>query len=138
MAIKTKLPLKKKILIVEDVYEFQQILSDKLMDEGYSVFIAGNGNDGIEVAQSINPDLIITDLMMPGMSGSKMINEIRKTDWGGNIPVIVLSNANLDKKTRLDFNQQSKLTFREKASTSIKQLLELVSSYVGAPQSVAA
>ncbi|MEJ5054720.1 response regulator transcription factor [Sphingobacterium sp. MYb382] len=60
---------KQKILVVDDERDIVDLISYNLTKEGYQVYQAHNGKEGIEVAKQVNPDLIILDVMMPGMDG---------------------------------------------------------------------
>jgi CheY-like chemotaxis protein len=64
----------------------------KFEAEGYTVETAANGKLGLALAEEMRPDIILTDLMMPIMDGEQMLTELRKTDWGKKIKVIVLTN----------------------------------------------
>lgn len=80
---------KQLILIVEDEVTLAMIIQDALEAEGYDTLIAGNGLQGIEAYYKSRPDLIIGDIMMPGMDGFEMISRIRKEDK--ETPVLFLS-----------------------------------------------
>lgn len=60
---------KQKILVVDDERDIVDLISYNLTKEGYQVYQAHNGKEGIEIAKQVNPDLIILDVMMPGMDG---------------------------------------------------------------------
>lgn len=77
------------ILIVDDEESVLEGLGEFLEDEGYKVYKAQNGNVGLEVFRSVKPELVMTDLRMPGMSGIELISEIRKLKE--NIPIIVFT-----------------------------------------------
>lgn len=84
---------KHTILIVEDESALSGALNAKLSDEGYSVSIAKNGKEGLELAMSGHPDMIILDLLMPVVDGMTMMGELRKDEtWGKHVPVVILSN----------------------------------------------
>lgn len=84
---------KKKILIVEDDDQIRQIYEMKLTSEGYSVQVAIDGVQGLELADAFRPDLIMLDLRMPNLSGDQMLEKLRETDWGKQIKVVVLTNV---------------------------------------------
>lgn len=86
--------LKKKILIVEDEGAMVTALQDKLTYEGFVVVSAGDGLDGLGMAQKEKPDLILLDILMPEMDGMTMLKKLRASDWGRDIPVIILTNLN--------------------------------------------
>jgi two-component system alkaline phosphatase synthesis response regulator PhoP len=66
------------ILIVDDEIDILEILKYNLMKEGFSVEVATNGLDGIEIAKTFKPDLIILDVMMPQMDGIEVCGALRK------------------------------------------------------------
>jgi CheY-like chemotaxis protein len=84
--------MSKKVLVVDDDKLIRSGLVDMLRGEQHEVFEAENGKQGLELALQQHPDLIITDIIMPEMTGSEMITELRKDAWGATAAVIVLSN----------------------------------------------
>lgn len=82
----------KKILIVEDEVSLRSILANRLKELGHEIFISSNGRDGLKQATQIHPDLIILDLIMPGMGGFGMMRELRLDDWGRDARILVLTN----------------------------------------------
>lgn len=84
--------IKKKILIVEDDKALSNILADKLNHEDFSVLTASNGEEGLEIANKENPDLVLLDLIMPKMNGLVMLKKLREDEWGETVPVLILSN----------------------------------------------
>ncbi len=66
------------ILIVDDEIDILEILKYNLVKEGFSVEVATNGLDGIEIAKTFKPDLIILDVMMPQMDGIEVCEALRK------------------------------------------------------------
>ena len=81
-----------KIAIIEDDQAISQMYRFKFEAEGYTVETAENGKLGLKLAEKMQPDIILLDLMMPEMNGDEMLELLRKTDWGKNIKVIVLTN----------------------------------------------
>ena len=74
-----------KILIVEDSEIQAEMLRRALVNKGYSVSIAKNGAEGLEMAKREKPLLIISDILMPVMDGYKMCSEIKKVEELKNI-----------------------------------------------------
>ena len=68
----------KSILIIEDDDQLRTLLQNVLLKEGYTIFVAGNGNEGVLQAREKRPDLIITDIIMPEKEGLETIIDIRK------------------------------------------------------------
>lgn len=81
-----------KIAIIEDDRAISQMYRFKFEAEGYDVQTAENGKLGLELAESMKPDIILLDLMMPEMNGDEVLEKLRATDWGQHIKVIVLTN----------------------------------------------
>lgn len=79
----------KKVLVVDDEPNIVDILRFNLQREGYEVLTAYNGPDGLRQAQTLSPDLILLDVMLPGMDGFHVCEELRKTD--PLTPVIMLT-----------------------------------------------
>lgn len=83
----------KTILIVDDEYMIAEILSFALQDEGVTTLIAGCGAKALDILDSEPPDLVITDFMMPGMTGIELAEAIRAKDAYGRMPMILMSGA---------------------------------------------
>ncbi len=81
-----------KIAIIEDDSVIRQMYRIKFENEGFEVQVADNGRDGVALATHMKPDFILLDLHMPEMNGDEALEQIRKTDWGKAIPVIILTN----------------------------------------------
>lgn len=88
----TPKPKNKKILIAEDEEQLLMVMSFKLEREGYSVFKAKNGTEGLKLALDVRPDLILLDIMMPVMDGMQMLKSLRLDPWGEKAKVVVLTN----------------------------------------------
>ena len=82
---------KSKILLVDDEPGLRTAVKTFLEDEGFEIFIAVDGEDGWEKAQTIFPDLIISDIMMPRSNGSALLEKIREDEKLGGTPVIFLT-----------------------------------------------
>ncbi len=81
-----------KIAIIEDDLAISTMYRIKFEAEGYIVDTAANGKLGLALAEDMKPDIILLDLMMPEMDGTEMLTALRKTTWGKQIPVIILTN----------------------------------------------
>jgi CheY-like chemotaxis protein len=82
---------RKRILVVDDVPENRSVIVDFLAPLGFEVVEAVDGQEGVEKALEHKPDLIITDLAMPRLSGIEMMQEIRKIPELSSVPIIVSS-----------------------------------------------
>ncbi len=87
----------KKILVLDDEEHITNLVKAYLDREGFTVFQANNGLDGLQLAQKENPDLVILDIMMPEMDGYSFLREFRK---GSSAPVIFLT-AKVDEDERV-------------------------------------
>lgn len=90
----------KRIAIIEDDHAIQQMYRYKLEEAGYDVRTANDGVEGLELLVSFMPNLILLDIKMPRMSGNEMLQQLRSTDAGANIKVLVLTNISRDEAPR--------------------------------------
>lgn len=85
------IPKNKKVLLVENEDVFIDMFGKRLRDEGYEVEIAINGNEGFSKAAAGTYDLIITDMIMPGLDGKGLIKRLKNDDQTKNIPIFLFS-----------------------------------------------
>ena len=83
--------MEKKILVVDDEPEVVQLLSLRLVNSGYKVLKAYNGKEALSVAKRENPDLIILDILMPELDGSKTASLLKISPETKDIPIIFLT-----------------------------------------------
>lgn len=84
-----------RILCVEDESDIREVLLEVLEEEGFDVAGAANGAEALRMLHSFRPDLVITDMLMPVMSGVEFIMEMRKAGAPFDVtPIIVLSAYN--------------------------------------------
>jgi two-component system response regulator MprA len=93
--------MKEKILIIEDDEAILKVLHRVLSYEGYEIFKALNGQQGLNSARENRPDLVILDIMLPGMDGLEVCRRLR---LGGSIPILMLTAKDTiqDRVTGLD------------------------------------
>jgi len=82
----------KKILFIEDEAAIQKTLGESLRNKGYDVKSALDGEIGLRLAKSENPDLILLDLILPKKHGLEVLEELRKDKRTKDVPVIILTN----------------------------------------------
>ncbi len=92
--------MNEKILVIDDEREIRFLLADLLEDEGYEVFQAENGVDGLEVFKNVKPDLVLTDVRMPHKTGIEVLKGIREAGSSA-VDVIVLTGQS-DEATAID------------------------------------
>ena len=78
----------KRIIVIDDEFQITRVLKRSLGAHRYDVRTASDGDAGLDLFRDFRPDLVITDLSMPGMSGIDVCREIRKTS---SVPIILLS-----------------------------------------------
>jgi twitching motility two-component system response regulator PilH len=81
----------KQIMIVDDSPTDAHLLQKMLEKNGYQTLTAGNGNEGIEVARLLRPDLILMDVVMPGLNGFQATRELSSNPETSSIPVIIVT-----------------------------------------------
>ena len=82
----------KKILIVEDDKFLRELITQKLIKEDFEVSEAVDGEEGIRKIKEEKPDLILLDLILPGIDGFEVLSQMKKESTLASIPVIILSN----------------------------------------------
>lgn len=88
---RVKLPKEATILIVDDSRTAIAVLTKTLEPTGYTIISAANGEDGIEMAKQQQPDLILMDVIMPGLNGFQATRILRKEELTKEIPIIIIS-----------------------------------------------
>jgi len=79
------------ILVIEDEEDIQELISYNLQKEGYRTVVAGSGEDGLKALKDTVPELIILDLMLPGMDGLEFCRFIKRDQKTAGIPVIMVT-----------------------------------------------
>ena len=92
--------MKKKILVIDDEADIREIVRLYLIEEGFEVVEAENGQDGILTAQREQPDLIILDIMMPGINGFEVAKHLKDDPNTHDIPIVILSVLAQDSQYR--------------------------------------
>ncbi|MCM8804099.1 MAG: response regulator [Candidatus Omnitrophica bacterium] len=87
----------KKILIIEDDPEERLILSRELKKEGYIVYEAPTGEEGLKIFKEDKPDLVILDVILPGIDGWEVLKRIKKGPLSRKIPVMMLTGKSEDR-----------------------------------------
>lgn len=81
-----------KILVIEDEAPIAEVLIERLANEGFEVISATDGEEGLAIAIDQKPDLILLDILMPKKGGLSMLKDLRATEEGKDIPVMMLTN----------------------------------------------
>jgi DNA-binding response OmpR family regulator len=83
--------LAQRILIVEDQADVAELIEVVLKGEGYTVAVAPDGAQGLMLARDWNPDLILMDVMLPGVDGGALIARLRDEAGTSDIPIVAMS-----------------------------------------------
>lgn len=95
--------MSKRILVVDDDPSIRKMVSDVLERRGYTIEAAVNGKDALDKAKQLQPDLVITDIMMPEMDGWSLVRAMRSKKELSLVPVIFLTGLNKDEDRILGF-----------------------------------
>jgi CheY-like chemotaxis protein len=120
----------KKILIVEDDTFLQGLAATKLSKEGYEVVTASNGDDAVRKLTTDMLDFVLLDLVLPGVDGFGILEQIRKNEKTKALPVIIFSNLAEDK----DIQRAKELGANEfmiKSNFTLDELAEKIGQIVG-------
>lgn len=120
-----------KVAIVEDDQAIAQMYRIKFEAEGYEVDTAENGKIGLALAENMKPDIILLDLMMPEMNGDEMLEKLRKTTWGKNTKVVILTNMG-EQEIPEEVKELGVVAVILKADMTPRQVAELVKKQLGA------
>jgi len=113
----------KKILWVEDDAFLNEIIAEKLVEQGWELIPAAEGVAALALAHEKQPDIIILDILLPGMDGMEVLSKLKSDEGTKNIPIIMFSN--LDDKAKIE--QSKKLgakDFYVKATTDLETIVK--------------
>lgn len=117
-----------KILIVEDDSELQIIYQRKLSHEGHQVISATTGSEGLALAQSTIPDIILLDVMLPGgQNGFDVLEQVKRNSALSNIPILILTNLDTEQGTAMSIGASDYII---KANTSLDEMVAKVNKYL--------
>ncbi len=120
----------KKVLIIEDEEELIDLLQKKLIQEGYEVEIARDGEEGLAKIRSGKPDLILLDIVMPKLGGFEVLEVTSKDESIKSIPIIIISNSGQP----VEINRAIELGVKDyliKVDFTPKEVLEKVKKQIG-------
>ena len=115
----------KRILLVEDDRFLRRACEASLRQRGLNVTTAADGEEGLRLARSERPDLILLDMLMPKMSGLEVLRALRSGEATRAVPVLVLSNSSRDQDIA-DVNSLGVSGYFVKSNLSLQELGELV------------
>lgn len=120
-----------KILIVEDDKFLRDLIQQKLNKEGFVTLVAIDGEEGVRIAQTELPHLVLLDLILPGIDGFEVLKRLKGDSKTSSIPIVVLSN--LGQKEDMDRTLKSGAEdFMVKAHFTPSEIVEKVRSILKA------
>lgn len=120
----------KKILFIEDEAALQKTFSDVLTQEGFKVLNALDGEQGLRIAKSEKPDLILLDLILPKIHGFEVLKILKEDSATKDIPIIVLTNL----ESTSDVERAIELgatTYLVKANYDLEDVIKKVKNALG-------
>jgi len=119
----------KNIVLIEDDPGYLEVLTEILTGEGYNVTSGQTGFDLVDNMVDEKPDLVITDLMLPDLSGDKIVSTFQKRDVLEGVPVIVLSSR--DEEDIRDAAKRLNAVEYMKKPVDNQKLIEAVKRHIG-------
>jgi len=118
---------KTKVLLIEDDKMIIDMYNLKFTQEGYEVFKAENGKDGVEMAKETKPDIILLDIILPKMDGFSVLKKLKADDDTKNVPVVLLTNLGQDGDVKKGL-ELGAIDYLIKANYTPAQVVEKVKS----------
>ena len=115
----------KKILVVEDETALQQALTEFLAEENFAVVAAADGEQGLALAKSENPDLILLDIILPKLDGYAVLEELKKNAVTKNIPIVLLTNLECEDDIQKAFDKGA-TTYLVKSEYKLEDIVRKV------------
>jgi DNA-binding response OmpR family regulator len=117
--------MKKKILVIEDEVALQKAVIDFLLEEGFDVFGALDGETGLRLAKKEKPDLILLDIVLPIKNGFEVLAELRQDSELKNSLVILLTNSDTSENIQKAF-EYGVSTYLVKANYRLEDIVKKV------------
>ncbi len=118
-----------KILLIEDDSLVSKMYSQIFKLEGFEVLSANNGIDGVHIAKTELPDIILCDIMMPKMNGLEVLDALKSDDPVKNIPIMMLTNLSGRQDSQRAV-EKGALAYIVKSEFKPKQIVEMVQKYM--------
>ncbi len=118
-----------KILLIEDDQFIRRICKNGLERSGFNVITAAEGKEGMKKAKEQNPDLILSDLVMPHRNGFETMEQIKKDKQLKDIPIIILSNLGQESDIQ-KIKELGAVDYLIKSDFKIKEVVEKIKSHL--------
>lgn len=123
----------KKILTIEDDRFLRQLIQKKLADSGFEALSASDGESGLTLIKEQKPDLVLLDLILPGIDGFEVLATIKKDPETKDIPVIILSNLGQEGDVNKGV-EYGAVDYMVKAHFTPNEIVEKVKQSLGEPR----
>ena len=112
----------KKILVIEDEPGTLQATLDELNADGFEAMGAKDGESGYEMALKEKPDLMVIDIILPGMNGMMVLAKLRENAWGKKVPAIILTSLEANDKIMKGVIHDEPSFYLVKSRTGLQEL----------------
>lgn len=123
-------PNKKRVLVIDDEQPFLDIMQEKLCKEGLEPLLAKGGEEGINLALKEHPDVIVLDILMPGMDGWSVYDRLRRDNCCKTVPIIILTNVT-DKSRQEQSKKCGAYEYMIKADSSLEEVIKKIKEKAG-------
>ena len=121
----------KKVLIVDDEKSLRNVIKDKLSQKEYALLEAGSGQECLEILEAEPIDLVLLDIMMPGMSGVEVVEEIDKSTKLKKKPQIIVLTNKGDMETIADVVATHQCKYLIKSDSTLEEIIDTVKDTLG-------
>lgn len=118
-----------KILIIDDDLTLNEMYEERLKMEGYQVLTAHNGQEALAIGQKAKPDLILLDIMMPGIDGFAVLEKFRQLPQTKKTPIILVT-ALIQETVRIKGNQLGATDYLVKSEITPGQIVTKLKQYL--------
>lgn len=122
------------IVLVEDDLMLSEIYQTRLTLSGHECKVAYDGLTGLNLIRTATPDLVLLDLMLPQLSGDNVLEQMRESDWGKDIKVIILTNIS-EAEAPLKLDSLKFERYIVKVNLGHDDLVKIVNATLGIPSS---
>ncbi|MCK4782049.1 response regulator [Candidatus Parcubacteria bacterium] len=119
----------KKILIIEDDKFLRELIVRKLLGQGFEIAQAIDGEEGVKKAEEEKPDLVLLDLILPGIDGFEVLQQIKSKSSLIKVPVIILSNLGQEEDIEKGFKLGA-VDYLIKAHFTPGEIIEKIEKYL--------
>lgn len=113
------------ILIIEDEPDIREAMAEAIAEAGFKVSTAQNGSEGLQIATTEQPDLILLDIVMPVMDGHETLKRLRQDPWGRSAKVVMLTSMD-DVKNVASAHEGSITDYLIKTQNSLDEIVKKV------------